>query len=80
MGKPRGGTAGGGKRNGVQWAKPAEPSFIRQIKAQTGYKESAGIDAKRENLPTGPDEDQEELDDERWVNLFLNIIRYVPRR
>ena len=36
---PRGGTAGGGKRGGVQFSRPQEPSFLRKIKEQVGYKD-----------------------------------------
>ena len=36
---PRGGSAGGGKRGGVQFARPQEPSFLRKLKEQVGYKD-----------------------------------------
>ena len=45
---PRGGgSAGGGKRGGVQFLRPQEPSFLRKIKEQAGYKDPVeDIDAK----------------------------------
>ena len=36
---PRGGSAGGGKRGVVQFARPQEPSFLRKLKEQVGYKD-----------------------------------------
>ena len=36
----------GGKRNAVSFSKPAEPAFIRRMKEQLGYKESATLDTK----------------------------------
>ena len=36
---PRGGSAGGGKRGGVQFNRPQEPAFLRRIKEQVGYKD-----------------------------------------
>ena len=37
---PRGGDAGGGKKgSSVQFSKPQEPSFLRDLKRQVGYKD-----------------------------------------
>ena len=44
---PRGGSAGGGKRGGVQFSRPQVPSFLQKIKEQVGYKDPAeDINAK----------------------------------
>ena len=44
---PRGGTAGGSKKaSNISFHRPSEPSFIRKIKEQVGYKETASIEAK----------------------------------
>lgn len=62
---PRGGSAGGGKRGGVQFARPQEPSFLRKIKEQVGYKDpKEDLNAKRLLNQEGLENDQEELDDE----------------
>ena len=42
-GKGRGGGAGGGKSAKVGFAKPADPSFIRALKQQYGYKEGPSL-------------------------------------
>lgn len=49
------------KRN-VAYIKPNEPSFLRRIKEQAGYKEGPTLDTKREDL--GPIEDEDLLDTE----------------
>ena len=37
---PRGGDAGGGKKgSSVQFSRPQEPSFLRDLKKQVGYKD-----------------------------------------
>ena len=37
---PRGGDAGGGKKgSSVQFSKPQEPSFLRDLKRRVGYKD-----------------------------------------
>ena len=37
---PQGGTAGGGKKgSSIQFSKPQEPSFLRDLKKQAGYKD-----------------------------------------
>ena len=43
-----GGTAGGGKKSsGINWSKPAEPSFLKAFKEKVGYKEKVStIDDK----------------------------------
>lgn len=34
------------KRNNLQYIKPADPKFLRQIKEQIGYKEGPSIESK----------------------------------
>lgn len=38
------------KRNNVSYIKPADPTFLRQLKEQIGYKEGPGIEAKVSEL------------------------------
>jgi hypothetical protein len=41
---PRG--RGGGKSNGISWAKKEEPKFIREFKERIAYKEKETIETK----------------------------------
>lgn len=69
---PRGGTAGGGKRGGVQFSRPQEPSFLRKIKEQVGYKEPVeDLNAKHMANNDGLDHDQDEQDDEKPTVVVL---------
>lgn len=34
------------KRNNIQYIKPADPKFLRQIKEQAGYIEGPSVDTK----------------------------------
>jgi hypothetical protein len=44
---PRGGTAGGSKKtSNIQFQRPSEPSFLKRIKEQVGYKEAVTIESK----------------------------------
>ena len=44
---PRGGTAGGSKKSSnIQFQRPSEPSFLKRIKEQVGYKEAVTIESK----------------------------------
>lgn len=70
---PRGGSAGGGKRGGVQFSRPQEPSFLRKIKEQVGYKDpKEDVNAKRIPNQDGLDHDQEEQDEEKPTVVVLN--------
>lgn len=51
------------KRN-VAFIKPDEPSFLKQIKQQIGYKEGPDIDTKRQKLSEEFDSDNSDLDEE----------------
>lgn len=54
------------KRN-VAFIKPDEPSFLKQIKQQIGYKEGPDINTKRQKLVHSDDEDLsdgQDLDEE----------------
>ena len=43
----RGGTAGGSKKtSNIQFNRPSEPSFLKRIKEQVGYKEAVTIESK----------------------------------
>merc|ERR1711920_592818 len=58
---PRGGGGrggGGGGRGGPSFAKPADPSFIRRIKEQMGYKEGPSLEDKMLTA-AGVDDDQD---------------------
>jgi len=44
---PRGGTAGGSKKSSnIHFQRPSEPSFLKRIKEQVGYKETVTIESK----------------------------------
>ena len=49
---PRGGDAGGGKKgSSVQFSRPQEPSFLRDLKKQVGYKDPVeDMNAKVDNI------------------------------
>lgn len=53
------------KRN-VAFIKPDEPSFLKQIKQQIGYKEGPDINTKRQKLQVNSDDDDfsDDLDEE----------------
>ncbi|XP_077302527.1 uncharacterized protein KIAA1143 homolog isoform X2 [Arctopsyche grandis] len=42
------------KRN-VMYIKPDEPTFLKKLKSDAGYKEDTTVESKFETLPTGPD-------------------------
>ncbi|XP_050090939.1 uncharacterized protein KIAA1143 homolog [Anopheles aquasalis] len=52
------------KRN-VAFIKPEEPSFLKKIKEQIGYREGPSIEDKREAIENYEDSDEEEKDDEK---------------
>ncbi|XP_049541107.1 uncharacterized protein KIAA1143 homolog [Anopheles darlingi] len=52
------------KRN-VAFIKPEEPSFLKKIKEQIGYREGPSIEDKREAIENYEDSDEEENDDEK---------------
>uniref|UniRef100_A0A182IQK2 DUF4604 domain-containing protein n=1 Tax=Anopheles atroparvus TaxID=41427 RepID=A0A182IQK2_ANOAO len=52
------------KRN-VAFIKPEEPSFLKKMKEQIGYKEGPSIDDKREAIENYEDSDDEEKEDEK---------------
>ncbi|XP_052861130.1 uncharacterized protein KIAA1143 homolog [Anopheles cruzii] len=53
------------KRN-VAFIKPEEPSFLKKMKEQIGYKEGPSVDDKREAIENySDDSDDEEKEDER---------------
>ena len=49
---PRGGDAGGGKKgSSVQFSRPQEPSFLRDLKKQVGFKDPVeDMNAKVDNI------------------------------
>nr|XP_016934327.1 uncharacterized protein KIAA1143 homolog isoform X1 [Drosophila suzukii] len=46
------------KRNNISYVKPQEPSFLRKLKEEIGYKEGPSIETKRQRLET----EQEDYD------------------
>ncbi|XP_058123453.1 uncharacterized protein KIAA1143 homolog [Anopheles ziemanni] len=52
------------KRN-VAFIKPEEPSFLKKIKEQIGYREGPSLDDKREAIENYEDSDDAEKDDEK---------------
>jgi len=60
----------GGGKGKVGFSKPPEPKFIRELKAQVGYKEPVGLEAKF-NGDGGGMEDREDRDDEKPTIVVL---------
>ncbi|XP_066151373.1 uncharacterized protein KIAA1143 homolog [Euwallacea fornicatus] len=50
------------KKHNIAYVKPEEPSFLRKLKEQAGYKEGPTVDTKREDL--GPVSEEDFLDTE----------------
>ncbi|KAG8038006.1 hypothetical protein G9C98_006331 [Cotesia typhae] len=45
------------KKHNIAYIKPEEPKFIRELKAQMGFKESPDVNTKRQELSEGEEED-----------------------
>ncbi|CAG9763365.1 unnamed protein product [Ceutorhynchus assimilis] len=45
------------KKHNIAYVKPDEPSFLRKLKQQIGYKEGPTVNTKREDLERAGDED-----------------------
>ncbi|KAK7574516.1 hypothetical protein V9T40_011707 [Parthenolecanium corni] len=54
------------KRN-VSFIRPEEPSFLKKLKQQIGYREGPTVETKREKLPELDDADDDRLDDQPVV-------------
>merc|ERR1711942_279283 len=55
-------------KRGIAYIKGEEPNFLKKFKQQIGYKEDATVEdkfRKSDQLPHGPDPDEEEKDDEK---------------
>ena len=57
------------KRN-ITYIKPQEPSFLKRLKAEAGYKEPDTIETKKKALPQDAD-DLEDKEDEQPVVVVL---------
>ncbi|PSN52946.1 Uncharacterized protein C0J52_03641 [Blattella germanica] len=57
------------KRN-ISYIKPEEPSFLKRLKAEAGFKEADTVETKREALPQDAD-DLDDRDDEKPVVVVL---------
>lgn len=67
---PRGGTAGGSSTK-VGFTKPPDPSFIRQMKEQVGYREPDVLADKTRREEGGQAEDREDREDEAPTVVVL---------
>ena len=67
---PKGGTAGGGKAK-VGFTKPPDPSFIREMKEQVGYREPDVLGDKTRRDEGEPAEDREDREDEAPTVVVL---------
>eukprot|EP00095_Tigriopus_kingsejongensis_P000324 maker-scaffold292_size219010-snap-gene-1.42 protein:Tk00324 transcript:maker-scaffold292_size219010-snap-gene-1.42-mRNA-1 annotation:"kiaa1143 homolog" len=67
-GRKRGGSAGGGKSGGLQYTKN-EPSFIRKMKAQVGYRDTQSQLADKDpaNRPADHDDIEDQTDEQPTV-------------
>lgn len=52
------------KASGVTWVKPAEPSFLKKFKNDSGYKEGPNVDTKRQVMPSPDDDSGSDREDE----------------
>ncbi|KAL3275423.1 hypothetical protein HHI36_020185 [Cryptolaemus montrouzieri] len=59
------------KKN-VTFIKPEEPSFLKKLKEQAGYKEGPTVDTKREDLGPIDDRDFEDTEEEKPTVVVLN--------
>ncbi|KAJ8919867.1 hypothetical protein NQ315_006396 [Exocentrus adspersus] len=55
----------------VAYIKPNEPSFLKRLKQEAGYKEGPTVDTKRENLSGVADEDLQDTEDEQPTVVVL---------
>ncbi|ENN75544.1 uncharacterized protein KIAA1143 homolog [Dendroctonus ponderosae] len=53
------------KKHNIAYVKPDEPTFLRKLKEQIGYKEGPTVDTKREDLGPVEDEDLRDSDEEQ---------------
>ncbi|KAJ8945933.1 hypothetical protein NQ318_016761 [Aromia moschata] len=55
----------------VAYVKPEEPSFLKKIKQQAGYKEGPTVDTKREDYGEVADEDLQDTEEEQPTVVVL---------
>ncbi|XP_057333935.1 uncharacterized protein KIAA1143 homolog [Microplitis mediator] len=60
------------KKHSIAYIKPQEPKFIRELKAQIGFKEGPDVNTKRQELSEGEDEDFEDHIEEKPTVVVLN--------
>ncbi|XP_008549765.1 uncharacterized protein KIAA1143 homolog [Microplitis demolitor] len=60
------------KKHNIAYIKPEEPKFIRELKAQIGFKEGPDINTKRQELSEGEDEDFDDHIEEKPTVVVLN--------
>ncbi|PIK47729.1 hypothetical protein BSL78_15398 [Apostichopus japonicus] len=58
-------------RQGVDYMKPKEPSFLTKFKREIGYKEGPTVNSKKANLPLDEDDDRPDADDEQPLVVVL---------
>ncbi|XP_026475877.1 uncharacterized protein KIAA1143 homolog [Ctenocephalides felis] len=51
------------KKNSITYIKPEEPSFLKKLKAQIGYKEGPTVETKREALEYDDSEQDPDFDE-----------------
>lgn len=60
------------KRHNIAYVKPTEPTFIRQLKEQIGYKEGPTVDTKREDIGHVDEDDLQDTEEEQPQVVVLN--------
>lgn len=58
-------------RQGVDYMKPKEPSFLTKFKREIGYKEGPTVNSKKANLPLDDEDDRPDADDEQPLVVVL---------
>lgn len=53
------------KKHNIAYVKPEEPSFLRKLKDQIGYKEGPTVDTKREDLDLATEDDLRDTEEEQ---------------
>ncbi|CAD6213486.1 GSCOCG00004094001-RA-CDS [Cotesia congregata] len=60
------------KKHNIAYIKPEEPKFIRDLKAQIGFKEGPDVNTKRQELSEGEEEDFEDRGEEKPQVVVLS--------
>ncbi|XP_060520844.1 uncharacterized protein KIAA1143 homolog [Cylas formicarius] len=60
------------KKHHISYVKPSDPSFLKKLKEQIGYKEGPTVDTKREDLGPVSEQDFQDNEDEQPQVVVLS--------